>query len=208
MKKTQIASTVETSTAPVAVVNWSFIATQVAENALGYKGATEQADSFMVKANDLAQQMIKAKVKIGSRAGKNPCSIAVAFVDRLTKDYIVNGALICKGIAEGTATKVYLPAFKDAVNNGKKLDKWNIYRTGKETTGNGNGTNAKGKGTTEFSNVLVKAFNHAEGKSFENICNEIDKHINDTANDYQTVYQGFIYFLEKEGFEISEKKAA
>ncbi|NBX87572.1 MAG: hypothetical protein EBQ97_03520 [Bacteroidetes bacterium] len=198
-QKTTVAAVVETTT-QVAVINWSFIATQVAENALGYKGATEQADSFMAKANELAQQMIKAKVKIGSRAGKNPCSIAVSFVDRLTRDYVVDGKLVCKGLAEKTATQVYLPAFKDAVNNGKKLEKWNIYRDSKPADTKKGG--AKGKGKSTMSNLLVKAFNHDDGKSFEALCEKIEKQWDNA--EFDSIYQCFIDYLKSEGFEIKE----
>lgn len=168
------------------------IASTIATNLLGEIKLDAEKAKLRESTNTLVAKLHKDKVTVG-RLGKNPCAIALAF----------HSTLVAGGVTKGTASN-YLTTFKNAVATGKPITDWNAQRT----NGKGNGTNAKGKGTTEFSNVLAKAFNHAEGKSFENICNEIDKHINDTANEYQTTYQGFIYFLEKEGFEISEKKAA
>ena len=148
----------------------------------------------------MSQDMIKAKVKIGSRAGKNPCAVALAFVDRLTKDYVVDGKLICKGLTEKTATNVYLPAFKDAVNNGKKLEKWNIYRDGKPSEKKKG--SAKGKGKSTLSNLLVKAFNHDDGKSFEELCSKVESQFEDAK--FDTVYECFIDYLKSEGFEIKD----
>jgi len=134
--------------------------------------------------------LFNRKVVIGrySNTGKG-CAYAIGFID----------SCVNAGIAKGTAQKVYLPTFKKAVESGKPVKDWNGYR---QPVSNGTKKgNAKGKGKSTLSNLLVKAFNHDEGKSFEELCANVQKQFFDEAK-FETVYECFVDYLKSEGFEV------
>jgi len=149
--------------------------------------AEKRAASLKESVNAIIVKLHKAKVTIGRRP---KCTSATAFHDALTAG----------GLKSGTASN-YLKVFADAVKTGKPVTDWNPNRTGGKAKG-GKGKGGKGKGKADFAALLIKAFNHNEGKSFENLCKEIERAWDDDK--LETLYQGFVSYLQSEGCEISE----
>jgi len=159
------------------------IASTVASNLLGEIKLDAEKAKLRESTNTLVAKLHKDKVTVG-RLGKNPCAIALAF----------HSTLVAGGVTKGTASN-YLTTFKNAVATGKPITDWNTQRT------NGKGGKGKGKGKAAFADLFLKAFNHDGGKSFEVLSQEIEiRYLNDEG----TVYDLFVSFLEKEGFEITK----
>ncbi len=148
------------------------------------KQAEATAETLKGTINKLIAELHTAKAKVGIyRKDGTGCAIATGFVDGCME----------AGLSQSTAQKTYLPTFKQAVESGKPVADWNSQRT------KGKGK-AKGKGKSELSELLVKAFNHDEGKSFEALCYDIELGYNDTK--YTTMYEGFLDYLKAQGYEI------
>ena len=166
-----------------AITNAS-VASTIATNLLGEIKLDAEKASLRESTNMLVAKLHKDKVTVG-RLGKNPCAVAYAF----------HSTLVVGGVAKGTASN-YLTTFKNAVATGKPITDWNTQRTNGTKKGN-----AKGKGKSTLSNLLVKAFNHDEGKSFEALCETVMKQYDDAK--FDTIYECFVDYLKAEGFEIS-----
>jgi hypothetical protein len=168
----------------VSTITIASIASTIATNLLGELDAESKKASLRESTNTLIAKLHKDKVTVG-RMGKNPCAIAYAF----------HSTLVAGGVSKGTASN-YLTTFKDHVATGKPITDWNKARSDAK-----NGKGGKGKGKAAFADLFLKAFNHDEGKSFEVLAQEIEiRYLNDEG----TVYDLFVSFLEKEGFEISK----
>lgn len=166
-------------------VSYAEMASNVAIFLLGELKLDAEKNVLREKTNTVIVQMKKDGVKVGSRSGKNPCAVACSFHDTLTAN----------GIKSGTASN-YLTTFKKHVESGKPITDWNSQRTnGKK------GKGGKGKGKAAFADLFLKTFNHDEGKSFEALSQEIEMRY---LNDEGTIYDLFVSFLEKEGFEINK----
>ena len=126
-----------------------------------------------------------AKVVIGRRNGKSPCIYAQAFYD----------AQVGAGLASKTASN-YLTLFKACVESGELPNDSNMHRAPKDKT------KAKGKGKDKkaFSAIFAQSFNYDDGAAFEALCGEIESAFEDAKHD--SIYEGFIDFLRREGFEI------
>jgi len=161
------------------------IASTIATNLLGELKLEAEKSKLREATNTLVAKLHKDKVVVG-RMGKNPCAVALAF----------HSTLVEGGVAKGTASN-YLTTFKNAVATGKPITDWNTQRTNGTKKGN-----AKGKGKSTLSNLLVKAFNHDEGKSFEGLCANVQKQFYDDAK-FETVYECFVDYLKSEGFEVT-----
>jgi hypothetical protein len=161
------------------------IASTIATNLLGEIKLDAEKASLRESTNMLVAKLHADKVVVG-RMGKNPCAVALAFHSTLTEG----------GVAKGTASN-YLTTFKNAVATGKPITDWNTQRTNGTKKGS-----AKGKGKSTLSNLLVKAFNHDEGKSFEELCANVQKQFFDEAK-FETVYECFVDYLKSEGFEVT-----
>ena len=168
-----------------ATISYTDMASKIAVNLLGELKLDEEKNKLRDNTNAMIVQMKKDNVHVGSRAGKNPSSIACAFHDTLTAN----------GIASKTASN-YLSTFKAHVESGKPITDWNLQRQNAK-----NGKGGKGKGKAAFADLFLKAFNHDEGKSFEVLAQEIEIRF---LNDEGSVYDMFVSFLKKEGFEIKE----
>lgn len=144
------------------------------------------AETLKGAINKLIAELHNAKASVGIyKKDGSGCAIATSFID----------GCVTGGIAQGTAQKVYLPTFKKAVASGKPVSDWNSQR-GK------NKPKANGKGKSELSELLVKAFNHSEGESFKTLCANIEKGFEDAR--FETIYDGFVDYLKSEGYEITE----
>lgn len=130
----------------------------------------------------LIPRLHSAGVKVGRRNGSNRCPVAAMFYD----------TLIAGGLAAKTASN-YLTTFKTAVESGKAPTDWNLARKGK-------GKKSK-KEPKEFSALLLPAFNHDDGVSFEELCKRIESGYDDGK--FGVLYEGFIDYLKSEGIEIS-----
>jgi hypothetical protein len=166
-------------------LNHASIASKVATNLLGEIALDESKTKLRDETNKLVKQLHEAKVTIGRR-GNNGCPIASAFWSTLVDS---------KKVDAKTASN-YLTTFKEHVKTGKPIVDWNLHR---KTDAKGN---AKGKGKSTLSNLLVKAFNHDEGKSFQNLCEKIEIQWNDAKVD--SIYEGVKEYLKSEGFEIKD----
>jgi len=160
------------------------IASTIATNLLGELKLEAEKSKLREATNTLVAKLHKDKVVVG-RMGKNPCAVALAF----------HSTLVEGGVAKGTASN-YLTTFKNAVASGKPITDWNTQRTNGTKKGN-----AKGKGKSTLSNLLVKAFNHDEGKTFEELCTNVQKQFDDAK--FDTVYECFVDYLKSEGFEVT-----
>lgn len=165
-------------------LNLSAIAAACGADLVAAKGHDDKALSLREAANIKIAQLHKAKAVVG-RNGK--CGIASAFYD----------SLIAGKWAKGTANN-YLSVFRDAVKTGKPVTDWNPNRKDGKA---GKGKGGKGKGTAAFSDLLIKVFNHDEGKSFEALCKKIEAQWDNT--EIKTVYAGFVDYLKSEGVEIT-----
>ena len=164
-------------------VSLAAIAAQCATQILGAKSFEEKRQAALESANAAIITLHKAKAVVGT---KNKCAIATSFYD----------TLIAGKLAKGTASN-YLSVFRQAVASGKPVTEWNPSQSkGK----GGKGKGGKGKGKATLSDLVVKAFNHNEGKSFEALCANIQAQWeNDTI---KTLHEGFVEYLKAEGFEI------
>jgi hypothetical protein len=168
-----------------ASISYTDMASKIAVNLLGELKLEDQKTALRDNTNAMIVQMKKDNVHVGSRAGKNPSSIACAFHDTLTAN----------GIASKTASN-YLSTFKAHVESGKPITDWNLQRQNAKNSKGG-----KGKGKAAFADLFLKAFNHDEGKSFEVLAQEIEVRWDNAEG---TIYDLFVSFLEKEGYEISK----
>jgi hypothetical protein len=81
--------------------------------------AENKAASLKEAANKNIAALHSKKAKIGTyRHDNTGCALATAFID----------GCVAKGIAKGTAQKVYLPTFKAHVASGKPVTDWNSKR--------------------------------------------------------------------------------
>jgi hypothetical protein len=166
-------------------IDLSQIANAVGVALGGLKKAETTAGLLKETMNKYIAQLHSAKAKVGMyKKDKTGCAIATSFVD----------GCIEGGLSHDTAHKTYLPTFKKAVADGKPIGDWN----GQRSKGN---SKAKGKGKSELSELLVKAFNHDEGKSFEALCQSVEKGFYADAT-FKTIYAGFVDYLQSEGYEI------
>ena len=169
--------------AQTSTISYADMAVTVATHALAHDTAKEAAAKALADANALIVKMHKAGVKIGNN---NKCAIATAF----------HSTLVQGKKAKGTANN-YLSEFRKAVESGKELKGWNSAQD--KAKANKAKGKAKGKGTAAFADLFLKAFNHDEGKSFEVLSQEIEiRYLNDEG----TIYDLFVSFLQKEGYEI------
>jgi hypothetical protein len=166
-------------------ISYADMAMQVAIHVLAHDSAKAKSAAELESANVLVMKMSKDKVKVGAN-GK--CAIAMAF----------HSTLMSGGKAKGTANN-YLSTFRKAVESGKPITEWNPAQS-KAKAGKG----GKGKGKSAFSDLLLKAFNHDEGKTFVALCAKIEKAYNDAKikEGKGTMYDGFVDFMQAEGFEI------
>ena len=165
-------------------LSYASLASQVATHLLGEIKLDAEKALLRESTNVVVAKLHNEKVTVG-RLGKNPCPIAFAF----------HSTLIEGGITKGTANN-YLTTFKSHVASGKPITDWNTQRTNGTKKGG-----AKGKGKSTLSNLLVKAFNHDEGKTFEALCTNIMNQYEDAQ--FDTIYGAFVDYLKSEGFEIT-----
>ena len=163
-------------------ISLASLAVSCASALIEEKGHADKAKASREAANSAAMQLHKAKAKVGRY---NKCAIATAFVDTLTAG----------GLAKKTAQN-YLSLFKTAVESGKPIA--DLGGTKKA----GGRKNGKGKGQAAFADLLLKAFNHDEGKTLQALCEKIQGDYDDAL--IQDFYGGVISFLESEGFEITK----
>ena len=171
--------------AQTTTISYADMAVTIATHALAHDTAKEAAAKALADANVLIVKMHKDGVKIGNN---NKCAIATAF----------HSTLVQGKKAKGTANN-YLSEFRKAVESGKELKGWNTAQEKAKANKGG-----KGKGTAAFSDLLLKAFNHDEGKTFVALCAKIEKAYNDAKikEGKGTMYDGFEDFMQAEGFEI------
>lgn len=166
-------------------ISLASLAAETADDLIAAKAADDKAASCREAANKKIAQLHKAKASVGR---KGNCAIATAFYD----------ALIAGGLSKGTAAN-YLTVFRDAVKSGKPVTDWNPNRDGK---GKGKGKGGKGKGTATLDDLLIKAFNHDDGKTFQALCGQIEAAFDDAQ--IKTIYDGFVEHFKAAGYEISE----
>ena len=159
----------------------SAVAAACAASLVEAKGHEDKAAACKESANKDIVTLNKAKAVIGD---KRKCAMAASFYD----------GLVSGGWAKGTSAN-YLSVFRDAVKTGKPVKEWNPNRK-----------DAKGKGKTKGSKALADlfrpAFNHDNGKSFQELCAEIEKaHFDDKI---ETLYAGFVDYFKAQGDEIAE----
>ncbi len=150
------------------------------------KNAEAKANVLKDTINKLIAELHKAKAKVGTyRKDGTGCAIATAFID----------GCVASGIAHGTAQKVYLPTFKQAVASGKPVTDWNGQRAkGK----------AKGKGASEpktLANKLATCFRDAE---FEAFLYDLEQAYNDAS--ITTLMEGVKSYLEAEGIKLKDEE--
>lgn len=162
-------------------ISLAAIAAQCATQILGAKSFEEKRQASLESANAAILSLHKAKATVGT---KGKCAIATSFYDTL-----IQGKL-----AKGTASN-YLSVFRQAVASGKPVTEWNPA----QSKGKG-GKGGKGKGKASLSDLVVKAFNHDGGKSFEALCADIQAQWENDA--IKTLHEGFVEYLKSEGFEI------
>lgn len=172
----------------VAALNGKSYATLASEcgNMLARASKMEvEAAELKSQVNDSIKVLHAHGVKIGR---KNKCPIAESF----------HSALIDGGMAKGTADN-YLMMFKEHVQSGKPITDWNKSRK----LANSKKGETKQRVPKSFAALLIGAFNHAEGKTFKDLCLEIEHGFE--AVKYESVYEGFLHFLEFSGeVEIEE----
>jgi hypothetical protein len=177
-----------------ATINLSAIATAIGANLGALSKLEKQATALKETINKGIVELHTAKAKVGIyRKDGTGCAIATAFVD----------GCVSAGLKASTAQNVYLPTFKKAVASGEPVAVWNSKRPKADDNSTKGDSKAKGKGKSELSELLVKAFNHDEGKSFEALCQSVEKGFYTDAT-FKTIYAGFIDYLESEGYKISQ----
>jgi hypothetical protein len=166
-----------------ATLNLSSIAS-AAGTICGNINKTEKSLATMFEElNTKAQALKEQKARFGK--SKRTCSLSASFFD----------ACIAGGVAQKTASN-YLSIFRDAVNNGVKIT--HLGTAPKGAKGKNKGKASK----SSLADLLVKAFNHDSGKSFETLCGEIEASFNDAKID--SLYEGFAEYLKAQGFDLSE----
>ena len=125
-----------------------------------------------------------AKVTIGRRNGKGACPYAKAFHDEQ----------VAQGLTSKTASN-YLTLFKACVESGELPTDSNMHRAPKDKKAKG-----KSKDKKAFSAIFAQGFNFDNGTAFESLCAEIESGFEDAK--FDSIYEGFIDFLKREGFEI------
>jgi len=168
-------------------ITLSQLASDCASLVADMKAAETKAETSREAANVVIVKLHKAKATIGRY---NQCAGATAFMDTLT----------ARGLAKGTS-KNYLTVFRDAVKTGKPVTDWN----GSRADAKGKGKGGKGKGKASLTDLLIKVFNHDEGKTFLNLCESIQGQYEDAT--VTSVYGGFVFYLESEGYEIAGDSA-
>ena len=153
-------------------------------DALGQlKKAEAQAEVLKGSINKLIAELHNGKAKVGTyRKDGTGCAIATAFID----------GCVASGIAQGTAQKVYLPTFKQAVASGKPVADWNSQRAKKK----------KGASASEpksLANKLATCFRDADFVGF--ITDLQESYEND---EIATLYDGIKSYLEAEGIELKD----
>jgi hypothetical protein len=173
------------SKAQTSTISYADMASKVAGNLLGELKLDEEKNKLQADTNLLIEKMNADGVKVGSRAGKNPDAVACAFYDKLTAN----------GIKPKVASN-YLTTFKAHVESGKPITDWNKARTDAKAKAKAKG---KGKGKAELSQLLLKAFNHAE---FAEACEVIEAEYNDTI---KATFHGMVKsWLEAQGIEFKK----
>jgi hypothetical protein len=115
--------------------------------------AENKAASLKEAANKNIAALHSKKAKIGTyRHDNTGCALATGFID----------GCVAKGIAKGTAQKVYLPTFKAAVASGKPVTDWNSKRNTKAKAAKGK---TEGNGKT-LAQKLATAFRDAGFAAF------------------------------------------
>ena len=165
-------------------ISLASLASNCALALLDAKAHEDKAKAFKDAANVTIAQLHKAKAVIGR---KGSCATATAFYD----------TLVSGGWAKGTCNN-YLSVFRDAVKTGKPVTDWNPNRNG----GKGKGKGGKGKGQAAFADLLLKAFNHDNGETLQTLCDDILTKYE--AAEIENIYQGFVSYLESEGYEITK----
>lgn len=163
-------------------ISLASIAASCASNLIEAKTHEDASAKLKDAVNVGIVKLHKEKATIG-RNGK--CAIASAFYD----------TLIQGGWAKGTAAN-YLSTFRDAVKTGKPVTDWNPNRKGK---GKGKG---KTKGSKSFADLFRPAFNFADGKEFQVLCQEIQVRYENA--EFDNLYDGFVDFFKAQGDEIAE----
>jgi len=162
-------------------ISYAAMAASAASSLVEAKNHDDKALALREGVNKQIAVLHDAKVVVG-RKGK--CSVATAFYD----------GLITGGWAKGTAAN-YLTTFRDAVKSGKPVKDWNPNRKG------ANGS-AKAKGSKALADLLRPAFNHDGGKTFQALCEAIEKDFNDAK--VETMYEGFVEYFKAQGDKIEE----
>jgi hypothetical protein len=141
-----------------------------------------KAELFKGEINNFISTLHSRKAVVGRyKKDGTGCAIATAFID----------GCVSADIAPATAQRVYLGTFKDAVATGKAVDDWNKNRADAKAKAKG-----KGKGKAELSQLLLKAFNHAD---FEEACQVIEM---EYLDDKGTVHALVKSWLEAQGIEF------
>jgi hypothetical protein len=166
-----------------ATLNLSAIASAAGTICGSIKKAEDSINSLYEELNTKAQALKEQKAKFGK--SKRTCSLSASFFD----------ACVSGGVSQKTASN-YLSIFRDAVNNGVKIT--HLGTAPKGAKGKNKGKASK----SSLADLLVKAFNHDSGKSFESLCAEIEASFNDAKID--SLYEGFSDYLKAQGFDLSE----
>ena len=150
------------------------------------KTAESKANVLKDAINKLIAELHKAKAKIGTyRKDGTGCLIATAFID----------GCVASGIAHGTAQKVYLPTFKQAVASGKPVTDWNGQRAkGK----------AKGKGASEPKTLANKLATCYRDPDFEGFIDDLQASWDD--GQIATLMEGIKSYLEAEGIKLKDEE--
>jgi len=166
-----------------ATLNLSAIASAAGTICGNIKKAEDSITALYEALNTKAQALKEQKAKFGK--SKRSCGLSSAFFD----------ACIAGGVAQKTASN-YLSIFRDAVNNGTKIT--HLGTAPKGAKGKNKGKASK----SSLADLLVKAFNHDSGKSFETLCGEIEAKWDDAK--IESLYEGFSEYLKSQGFDLSE----
>ena len=166
-----------------ATLNLSAISAAAGAICGNIKKAEDSLTALYEDLNTKAQALRQQKAKYGK--SKRTCPLSASFFD----------ACVSGGVAEKTASN-YLSIFRDAVNNGSKIT--HLGTTPKGVKGKNKGKASK----SSLADLLVKAFNHDSGKSFEALCTEIEASFNDAK--IESMYEGFSDYLKAQGYELAE----
>lgn len=150
------------------------------------KKVEAQAETLKGAINKLIAELHNAKAKVGTyRKDGTGCAIATAFID----------GCVASGIAHGTAQKVYLPTFKQAVGSGKPVGDWNGQRAkGK----------AKGKGASEPKSLANKIATCYRDPDFAGFIDDLQASWDD--GQITTLMEGIKSYLEAEGIKLKDEE--